>query len=222
MGSCNQSLFGTVNEDAGVPILHVGEEMTDEGEAYICGHPVSSQLRAAQQLTGYCPQFDGLPGQMTGTCPALQPDEAAAQLSSARVEGPVMGIDHLLTWRAAGREVLRMYARLRGVPRDLREGLAERLLQRLSLAQYADRWPLAYVTSHCSHLGPRPPLLPQPCQEQKGWTLAVSEGGLTKRRVFKAIMLQTFNCRVGNRGTPHPPRPWATALDRRSESQLQM
>ena len=40
--------------------------MTDEGEAYICGHPVSSQLQAAQQLTGYCPQFDGLPGQMTG------------------------------------------------------------------------------------------------------------------------------------------------------------
>lgn len=39
----------------------------------------------------------------------------------------------------AGREVLRMYARLRGVPRGLREGLAERLLQRLSLAQYADR-----------------------------------------------------------------------------------
>lgn len=32
-----------------------------------------------------------------------------------------------------------MYARLRGVPRGLREALAERLLQRLSLAQYADR-----------------------------------------------------------------------------------
>ena len=32
-----------------------------------------------------------------------------------------------------------MYARLRGVPKDLMEGLAERLLQRLSLAQYADR-----------------------------------------------------------------------------------
>lgn len=48
-------------------MLLSGEVMTDEGEAYICGHPVSSQLRAAQQLTGYCPQFDGLPGQMTGT-----------------------------------------------------------------------------------------------------------------------------------------------------------
>ena len=39
----------------------------------------------------------------------------------------------------AGREVLRMYARLRGVPRDLREGLAVRLLERLSLTPYADR-----------------------------------------------------------------------------------
>ena len=45
--------------------------MTDEGEAYICGHPVSSQIQAAQQLTGYCPQFDGLPGQMTGAQPHL-------------------------------------------------------------------------------------------------------------------------------------------------------
>ena len=39
----------------------------------------------------------------------------------------------------AGREVLRMYARLRGVAIDSREALAGRLLQRLGLARYADR-----------------------------------------------------------------------------------
>ena len=39
----------------------------------------------------------------------------------------------------AGREVLRMYARLRGVAVASREALAERLLQRLGLARYADR-----------------------------------------------------------------------------------
>jgi hypothetical protein len=50
--------------------------MTDEGEAYICGHPVSTQLQAAQQLTGYCPQFDGLPGQMTGTRRHVAADDA--------------------------------------------------------------------------------------------------------------------------------------------------
>ena len=38
-----------------------------------------------------------------------------------------------------GREVLRMYARLRGVPGGLVEGSVQSLLQRLDLAEYADR-----------------------------------------------------------------------------------
>ena len=38
-----------------------------------------------------------------------------------------------------GREVLRMYARLRGVPGGLIEGSVQSLLQRLDLAEYADR-----------------------------------------------------------------------------------
>ena len=45
-----------------------------------------------------------------------------------------------------------MYARLRGVPRGLREGLAERLLYRLGLTQYADRWSFstpAWSSSGC-------------------------------------------------------------------------
>jgi len=43
----------------------------DEGEASICGSSVHKDLHSAQQLTGYCPQFDGLPGQMTGASPAI-------------------------------------------------------------------------------------------------------------------------------------------------------
>ena len=39
-----------------------------------------------------------------------------------------------------GREVLRMYARLRGVPGALTEAAVEELLQRIDLAEYADRW----------------------------------------------------------------------------------
>lgn len=49
-----------------------GEVAADEGDAAICGRSVRSDLHSAQQHTGYCPQFDGLPGQMTGDayCPA--------------------------------------------------------------------------------------------------------------------------------------------------------
>ena len=39
----------------------------------------------------------------------------------------------------AGREVLRMYGRLRGVPARHLEAMVDRLLQRLGLGQYADR-----------------------------------------------------------------------------------
>ena len=40
---------------------------------------------------------------------------------------------------AAGREVLRMYGRLRGTPAAQLEGMVDNLLQRLGLGQYADR-----------------------------------------------------------------------------------
>lgn len=39
----------------------------------------------------------------------------------------------------AGREVLRLYGRLRGVPAEQLEGMVDNLLQRLGLGQYADR-----------------------------------------------------------------------------------
>jgi hypothetical protein len=46
--------------------LRAGELIPDEGDASICGLSVRHSLEAARQLVGYCPQFDALPGQMTG------------------------------------------------------------------------------------------------------------------------------------------------------------
>ncbi len=43
-----------------------GETMPDEGSAYICGHSMQREMAAARQLVGYCPQFDALPGTLTG------------------------------------------------------------------------------------------------------------------------------------------------------------
>ena len=40
---------------------------------------------------------------------------------------------------AVGREVLRLYGRLRGVPAEHLEAMVDNLLQRLGLGQYADR-----------------------------------------------------------------------------------
>ena len=42
-----------------------------------------------------------------------------------------------------GREVLLMYARLRGVPARSTEAAVEELLHRIDLAEYADRWEAA-------------------------------------------------------------------------------
>lgn len=52
-------------------LIETGEVRADEGEASICGSSVHKDLHSAQQLTGYCPQFDGLPGQMTGASSAI-------------------------------------------------------------------------------------------------------------------------------------------------------
>ena len=61
-----------------------------------------------------------------------------------------------------GREVLRLYARLRGVPADMTEATVEQLLQRIDLAEYADRWDgvrLACKRTPCRHSMAEQPLL---------------------------------------------------------------
>jgi ABC-type multidrug transport system ATPase subunit len=80
-----------------------GELYPDAGDVTVCGASIRHQRTAARQRLGYCPQYDALPGALTG------------------------------------REVLTMYARLRGVrPADVCNTVEE-LLQRLQLVQYADR-----------------------------------------------------------------------------------
>lgn len=80
-----------------------GELYPDAGDVTVCGASIRHERTAARQRLGYCPQYDALPGALTG------------------------------------REVLTMYARLRGVrPADVKTTVEE-LLQRLQLVQYADR-----------------------------------------------------------------------------------
>ena len=43
-----------------------GAILPDEGSAYICGHSMQRDMARARQLVGYCPQFDALPGTLTG------------------------------------------------------------------------------------------------------------------------------------------------------------
>jgi hypothetical protein len=42
-----------------------GQELPDEGEAYVAGHSVVRQRGAARRRLGYCPQFEALPGALT-------------------------------------------------------------------------------------------------------------------------------------------------------------
>lgn len=80
-----------------------GEVTPDSGDALVSHFSVLTQLASARQRLGYCPQFEALPGAMTG------------------------------------REVLTMYARLRGVSGAGRiAGEVQQLLQQLGLVQYAD------------------------------------------------------------------------------------
>ena len=44
-----------------------GEVAPDSGDALVCRHSIVSELPAARQKMGYCPQFDALPGAMTGS-----------------------------------------------------------------------------------------------------------------------------------------------------------
>lgn len=80
-----------------------GEVTPDAGDALVSHFSVLTQLAAARQRLGYCPQFEALPAAMTG------------------------------------REVLTMYARLRGMAGAVRIAAeVAQLLQQLGLVQYAD------------------------------------------------------------------------------------
>ena len=47
-------------------LVYAGEIMPDAGKCYICGHSMQREMAKARQLVGYCPQFDALPGTLTG------------------------------------------------------------------------------------------------------------------------------------------------------------
>ena len=69
-----------------------------EGSAYLHGLDIEHQLKKVQQMMGYCPQFDGIVGTLTG------------------------------------REMIHLFARLRGVPanrieRSIRDGIADARLE---------------------------------------------------------------------------------------------
>lgn len=44
----------------------IGDEHIDDGEAWVCGLSLSSELRKVYQNIGYCPQFDALFDELTG------------------------------------------------------------------------------------------------------------------------------------------------------------
>jgi len=80
-----------------------GELAITEGNAYIHGYNLKTQLKHVQQLIGYCPQFDALVETLTG------------------------------------REMLQMFARLRGImERDVDE-IVDSVIESLDLQQYGDK-----------------------------------------------------------------------------------
>ena len=80
-----------------------GELAMSEGSAYLHGIDIQKQLKKVQQMMGYCPQYDGLVGTLTG------------------------------------REMLRMFARLRGVPGHQVEKVVRSSITNLNLYQWADK-----------------------------------------------------------------------------------
>ena len=79
-----------------------GEVTPDTGDARVVGYSITQgELAQARRYMGYCPQFEALPGQLTG------------------------------------REVLAMYARLRGVREGVIPEMVEGLIGRLGLGKHA-------------------------------------------------------------------------------------
>ena len=80
-----------------------GEEVPDEGDAYVAGASAVLAPTAVRRQVGYCPQHNASPAQMTA------------------------------------REVLRMFAALRGMPAKAAHPTAARLLRLLGLEECGDR-----------------------------------------------------------------------------------
>ncbi|XP_039258702.2 phospholipid-transporting ATPase ABCA1-like isoform X1 [Styela clava] len=80
-----------------------GDEMATAGDAKICGMSINQNIRAVQQNSGYCPQFDALNSHLTGF------------------------------------EHLQLYARLRGVPPEEVDVVANWGVNKLGLKQYAHK-----------------------------------------------------------------------------------
>lgn len=58
--------FNWTHIQALLVMYSAGAILPDEGSAYICGHSMQRDMARARQLVGYCPQFDALPGTLTG------------------------------------------------------------------------------------------------------------------------------------------------------------
>lgn len=80
-----------------------GDLEPSRGDAYIGGYSIRHQLKKAHQRLGYCPQFDGLIGEMTG------------------------------------RETIKMFARLRGIPESEIGSLVDELSDRLLFTPHIDK-----------------------------------------------------------------------------------
>ncbi len=65
--------------------VSAGELLPDGGDAYIQGLSVSRQRQQARQMLGYCPQFDALPGHLTGESMPEQQFQQAEPLRFSRL-----------------------------------------------------------------------------------------------------------------------------------------
>jgi len=80
-----------------------GDIGVSAGDAFIYSHSVRNALENVHRNLGYCPQFDGVIGEMTG------------------------------------RETLRLFSRLRGIPESEIPALTEKLSHRLIFSQHIDK-----------------------------------------------------------------------------------
>ena len=84
MIACCESSASVSCRQSNLPCgLSAGELLPDGGDAYIQGLSVSRQRQRARQMLGYCPQFDALPGHLTGERTSEQQFQQAEPLHSS-------------------------------------------------------------------------------------------------------------------------------------------